>query len=159
MTLARLSRSLRLLFQVPAILYRWRCGWLLGHRFLLLIHVGRRTGLPRRTVLEVVEYRREGPEAIVISAFGRNAGWLRNIQAMSSFELIIGARRFAAVYRFIDEPEAARVLTGYQRRNWLISPIIRLVLSRLLGWRYDGSEQQSRRLAAQLPMIGFRPQP
>ena len=159
MTSARLSRSLRLVFQAPAIIYRWRCGWPLGHGFLLLIHVGRRTGLPRRTVLEVVEYRREGREAIVISAFGRNAGWLRTIQAMSSFELIVGARRFAAVYRFLDETEAARVLRGYQRRNWLIAPIIRLVLSRLLGWRYDGSEQQSRRLAAQLPVIGFRPQP
>ena len=97
MTSARLSRSLQLVFQAPAILYRWRCGWLLGHRFLLLIHIGRRTGLPRRTVLEVVEYRRDGPEAIVISAFGWNAGWLRNIQAMSSFELIVGSRRFAAV--------------------------------------------------------------
>jgi deazaflavin-dependent oxidoreductase (nitroreductase family) len=97
MTSARLSRSLRLVFQAPAIIYRWRCGWPLGHGFLLLIHVGRRTGLPRRTVLEVVEYRREGREAIVISAFGRNAGWLRTIQAMSSFELIVGSRRFAAV--------------------------------------------------------------
>ena len=159
MTSARLSRSLRLVFQAPVILYRWRCGWLLGHRFLLLIHIGRRTGLPRRTVLEVVEYRRDGPEAIVISAFGRNADWLLNIQAMSSFELIIGSRRFAAVYRFLDETEAARVLRGYQRRNWLIAPVIRLMLSRFVGWRYDGSEQQSRRLAAQLPVIGFHPQP
>ena len=48
----------------------------------------------------------------MISAFGRNADWLLNIQAMSSFELIIGSRRFAAVYRFLDETEAARVLTG-----------------------------------------------
>jgi hypothetical protein len=49
--------------------------------------------------LEVVEYRRDGPDAIVIDAFGWNAGWLRNIQGMSSFELIVGARRFAAAYR------------------------------------------------------------
>ena len=49
-------------------LYRWKCGWLLGHRFLLLIHVGRRTGLRRCTVLEVLEYRKEGSEAVVMSA-------------------------------------------------------------------------------------------
>jgi hypothetical protein len=79
----------------------------------------------------------------VISAFGRNAGWLRNIQAMSSFEPIVGARRFAAVYRFLDETEAARVLTGYQRRNWLIAPIIRLVLSRLLAGDMTGRNNRA----------------
>jgi hypothetical protein len=31
------------------------------------------------------------------------------------------------------------------------------VLSRFLGWRYDGSEQHARRRAAQLPVIAFRP--
>jgi hypothetical protein len=102
-----LSSSLRLVFHAPAILYRWRCGWLLGHRFLLLIRVGGRTGLHDRTVLKVVEYRREGPGALVIEAFGRNPGWLRNIQAMSSFELIIGSRRFAAFFRFLGATEAA----------------------------------------------------
>ena len=65
----QLSGALRLLFRLPAILYRWRCGWLLGRRFLLLIHVGRRTGKLRRTVLEVIEYRRDLVEALVISAF------------------------------------------------------------------------------------------
>ena len=60
---------------------------MLGHRFLLLIHVGRRTGLRRHTVLEVMEYRREGPEAVVMSAFGRNADWLRNIGG--SFDIAI----------------------------------------------------------------------
>ena len=71
--------ALRRLFRVPVYLYRWKCGWLLGHRFLLLNHTGRRTGLPRHTVLEVLEYREDGPEAVVMSAFGPGASWLRNI--------------------------------------------------------------------------------
>ena len=61
---------LRRLFRAPEYFYRWRCGGLLGHRLLLLIHIGRRTGLRRHTVLEVLEYRKEGPEAVVMSAFG-----------------------------------------------------------------------------------------
>ena len=157
MTTTRLSGTLRRLFRAPVYLYRWRCGWLLGHRFLLLIHVGRRTGHRHHTVLEVIEYRKEGREAVVMSAFGPNADWFRNIEATPGPELVIGSRRFTAAHRILEEDEAVRVLGGYQRRNRLIAPIIRSVLSRLLGWRYDGSEGHRRRLAAQLPLIAFRP--
>jgi deazaflavin-dependent oxidoreductase (nitroreductase family) len=152
-----LGRLSRLLFRAPACLYRWRCGWLLGHRFLLLVQIGRHSGRRRYTVLEVIEYRPDGPEAIVMSAFGRQADWLRNIEATPSFDVVIGRARFAAAYRRLGETEAARALLGYQRRNRLIAPLIRRVLSRFLGWRYDGSEQHARRLAAQLPVIAFRP--
>jgi deazaflavin-dependent oxidoreductase (nitroreductase family) len=153
----RLNGTLRRLFRAPVNLYRWNFGRLLGHRFLLLTHIGRRTGLRRHTVLEVMEYRKEGPEAVVMSAFGRNADWLRNIEAAPAPEVVIGSQHFVAAHRFLDEEEAIRVITGYEQRNWFIAPIIRAVLTRLLGWRYDGSEGARRRLAAQLPLIAFRP--
>jgi deazaflavin-dependent oxidoreductase (nitroreductase family) len=155
--MTRLNAALRRLFRAPVYLYRWNLGWLLGHRFLLLIHIGRRTGLRRHTVLEVMEYRKEGPEAVVMSAFGRNADWLRNIEARPGPEVVIGSQHFAATHRFLDEEEAVRVITGYERRNWFIAPIIRAVLSRLLGWPYDRSKNARRRVVAQLPLVAFRP--
>ena len=157
MVATRLNAALRRLFRAPVHLYRWRCGWLLGHRFLLLIHVGRRTGLRRHTVLEVVEYRKEGPEAVVISAFGHNADWLRNIAATPDPEVVIGSQRFIAACRVLEEEEAVRVIAGYERRNRFVAPVTRSVLSRLLGWRYSGAEEDRRRLVAQLPFIAFRP--
>jgi deazaflavin-dependent oxidoreductase (nitroreductase family) len=157
MAATRLGRTLRCAFRAPVYLYRWRCGWLLGHRFLLLIHVGRRTGLRRHTVLEVLEYRKEGPEAIVMSAFGPNADWRRNIDATPGSEVVLGSQRFTAAHRVLDEVEAVRVIRGYERRNRFIAPIIRTVLSRLLGWRYYGSESDRRRLVTQLPLIALRP--
>lgn len=157
MAASRSNGMLRRLFRAPAYLYRWRCGWLLGRRFLLLVHIGRRTGRRRCTVLEIVEYREDGPEAVVISAFGRNADWLRNIEATPDPELVIASRQFTAACRVLGEEEAVRVLGNYQQRHRLAAPIIRAVLSRLLGWRYDGSEAHRRRLAAQLPFIAFCP--
>ena len=157
MAASRLSGTWRWLFRMPAFLYRWRLGWLLGHRFLLLIHLGRRTGLRRHTVLEVMEYRAEGPEAVVMSAFSRSADWLRNIEATPGPEVVIGSLHFVAAHRFFDQEEAMRVIIGYERRNWIIAPIIRMVLSRLAGWQYDGSGGARRRLVAQLPLIAFRP--
>ena len=56
--------------------------WLLGNRFLLLIHIGRRTRRRRETVLEILEFRKEAPEMVVMSGFGHNANWLRNDQGV-----------------------------------------------------------------------------
>lgn len=153
------SRStLKHLLRAPVYLYHWHLGPLLGHRFLLLTHVGRRTGRIHQTVLEVMEYRSAGPEAVVMSGFGRNADWLLNLEAGSSAQVEIGARHFVAQYRFLGHEEAMKVVQGYEQRNRFIAPILRYVLSRLLGWPYSGSETERRRLVAQLPLLGFRPQ-
>jgi deazaflavin-dependent oxidoreductase (nitroreductase family) len=157
----RPNRFLRLLYRAPVFLYRWHCGWLLGRRFLLLDHTGRRSGLRRSTVLEVVEYRPRLPEAVVISAYGFAAEWLRNIEAGGEAEMVVGTRRCAVEHRFLGEDEAMRALSGYLRRNRLIAPIVRFGFSRFLGWRFDGSEAAVRRLVRQLPSIalGCRPRP
>lgn len=152
------NRTLRWLLRAPVYLYRWRCGWLVGHRFLLLIHIGRRTGLHHETVLEVVEYRKERHEAVVISGFGPTADWLRNIAAAPTPEVVLGSRRFTATYRILGADEAVRVIERYERRHWLIAPIIRAVLSRLVGWSYTGSAADRRKVADQLPLVAFRPQ-
>jgi deazaflavin-dependent oxidoreductase (nitroreductase family) len=149
--------TLRYFLRAPVYLYRWRCGCLLGNRFLLLTHIGRRTGLRHQTVLEVMEYRKEGPEVVVMSGFGRNADWLRNIEATPDPEVVVGSQRFIAAHRILDEEEAIRVVRGYEQRNRFMAPIVRCVLSRLLGWRYHGTEIDCGRLVAELPLIAFRP--
>jgi deazaflavin-dependent oxidoreductase (nitroreductase family) len=108
MPATRSSATLRCLFRALVYLYRGKCGWLFGHRFLLLIHLGRRTGLRRYTVLEVLEYRKEGPEAVVMSALGPNSDWLRNIGATWGAEVVIGSRRFTVVHRVLDQEEGVR---------------------------------------------------
>jgi hypothetical protein len=161
------------IFRLPVYLYRWHCGRLLGHRFLLLNHIGRRTGLRHQTVLEVMEYRQDGPELIVMSGFGHQANWLRNIaprpgpmapdpevpapEIPAPEIIIVGAQRFAATHRVLEADEAIQVVAHYERRHRILAPVIRAVLSRLLGWRYDGSDDARRRLVAQLPLVVFRP--
>lgn len=146
------------LFRWPVYLYRWHLGWLFGKRLLLLTHIGRRTGLLRRTVLEVVEYRKEGPEVVVVNGFGPHSDWLRNVEARAGEEVLVGSQHFVATHRFLDEDEAARVMRDYERRNRFIAPIVRAGLSWILGWEYQGSEADRRRLVKQLPLIAFRPQ-
>jgi hypothetical protein len=64
---------LRLAFRLPIYLYRLDLGWLLGHRFLLLVHRGRKTSLLHQTVLEVVLYDPTIRESVVASAWGEEA--------------------------------------------------------------------------------------
>ena len=109
------------LFRAPVYLYRWGLGWLFGKRLLLLTHTGRRTGLQRQTLLEVVEYRKEGPEVVVANGFGPECDWVRNIEARPGEEVTVGSQHFVAVHRHLSEDEAVKVIQGYERRNRLIA--------------------------------------
>ncbi len=145
------------LFRAPVYLYRWGLGWLFGHRLLLLTHIGRRSGLRRQTVLEVVEYRKDGPEVVVANGFGPESDWLRNIDARPGEEVTVGAQHFVASHRFLGEDEAMGVIAGYEHRNRFIAPIVRRGFSWLLGWQYHSGERDRRRLVRQIPLIAFRP--
>lgn len=145
------------LFRIPVYVYRWGLGWLFGHRLLLLTHMGRRSGLRRQTVLEVVEYRKDGPEVVVASGFGLNSDWLRNIEANPGEEVEVGTQRFIASHRFLNEEEAMNVIQNYEHRNRFIAPIVRAGFSWLLGSRYRGSDIDRQRLVKKLPLLAFRP--
>jgi hypothetical protein len=59
---------------LPIYLYRLDLlGRLLGHRFLLLVHRRRESGLLRETVLEVLLHDPSTREGVVLSAWGRKA--------------------------------------------------------------------------------------
>jgi deazaflavin-dependent oxidoreductase (nitroreductase family) len=147
------SKYCKLVFRTPVFLYRCGLGWLLGRRFLLLIHIGRRSGKRHETVLEIIEYRSNGPEAVVLSGFGASADWFRNVTAAAQTEVVIGIRRFTADHRVLEANEAVDVWARYERRHRLARPLIRLVLNRLLGWRYTGTVGDRQNMAVQLPMI------
>jgi len=148
-----LSRLLR----APCRLYDCDLGWLLGHRFLRLTHVGRRTGQPHQTMLEVVGSNRADHEFIVVAGLGRSAQWYRNLQVHEAVEVAVARERFVPAHRELLIPEAEAVLATYERRNRWLTPLIRPALSWLVGWRYDGTDAARQRLAAELPLIGLRP--
>ena len=64
---SRPTGALRLAFRLPIYLYRLGLGQLLGHRFMLLTHRGRRSGRVYQTALEVVRYDPSLRETVVAS--------------------------------------------------------------------------------------------
>jgi deazaflavin-dependent oxidoreductase (nitroreductase family) len=137
----------RALLQAPVWLYRLHLGRLLGGRFLLLRHRGRKTGQPHDTVLEVIG--RQDDEVFVISGFGPRAAWLLNIQAAPPLLVQTGSRRFVPLARFLDEQQAAAILAEYAGRYPRSAAA--------LGKRLYGGEFSPERLASSTTVVGLRP--
>jgi deazaflavin-dependent oxidoreductase (nitroreductase family) len=148
---------LRAVLGLPVWLYRAHLGRLLGQRFLLLVERGRTTGRIRRVVIEVVRFDPLRRESTVVAGWGRDTQWLRNVLAGGALEVQTGSRSYVPTVRILPADEATSVLADYERRNWLIAPLVRRVLGRLLGWPYDGGPRARARAVAQLEMVAFRP--
>ena len=108
-------------------------------------------------MLEVIGTGPQGKEILVVAGLGRAADWYRNLRATPIVEIAFDRSQFRAAHRTLDVPEAIDALTEYERRNRWITPLIRRVLSWLVGWRYDGSDSARQQLARQLPIVAFRP--
>lgn len=149
------NRFVRAIFRAPVGLYDHGLGWVLGRRFLCLTHVGRRSGHRYRTVLEVIGLTND--EVTVIAGLGPSSDWFRNLQAGSGADVQLGRARFAADHRVLGTGEAAAAIADYERRNRLVRPVLHRVLTRLVGWPYDGSRTARDRLVRQLPLVALRP--
>jgi deazaflavin-dependent oxidoreductase (nitroreductase family) len=138
-------------------LYAIGGGRLLGHRFLMLRHRGRRSGRIYSTVLEVIAWDAAAREAVVMSGFGSGAQWYRNVLAGGAVEVRIGGDRFTPDARPLSDEEAAAALRSYERRNRIAAPVARRVLGRLAGVAHDGSDVARLRVVERLPLVAFRP--
>jgi len=144
---------LRLVLRLPVYLYRLGLGRLLGHRFLLLTHRGRKSGRTYETVLEVVRYEPSTRETIAVSGRGEKSDWFRNISAHPAPEVRTGSERYAPEQRFLTPEEVYAEIADYERRHpWAVR-----VVPPLLGFDLDGSEAARRSFASSLRMVAFRP--
>jgi deazaflavin-dependent oxidoreductase (nitroreductase family) len=151
----RPGRLAKRVLAVPALLYKIGAGRLLGHRFLLLTHSGRKSGRLYRAFLEVVRWDPAKEEAVVMSGLGNRAAWYLNALAGGAQEVQIGDRRFQPVVRPLEPQEAERVFAEYERHSRLVALALRPLLSRLAGFRYDGSRAARMRLVETLPMMAL----
>jgi deazaflavin-dependent oxidoreductase (nitroreductase family) len=144
---------LRFAFRLPIYLYRLDLGRLLGHRFLLLVHRGRESGLLRETVLEVLLHDPARRESVVLSAWGEEADWYGNIGAAPALEVRTGGQRYVPDQRFLAPEENHAVVSDYGRRH----PLAFRVFARVFGYPLDGTEAARREVACSLRLVAFRP--
>ncbi|HUH72494.1 MAG TPA: nitroreductase family deazaflavin-dependent oxidoreductase [Mycobacterium sp.] len=142
----------RLLFRIPIHVYRLRLGWLFGSRLLLLNHIGRVSGKPRQTILEVAEH--DGDSFVVASGWGPTAAWYRNILHTPDVTIQVGTRTIAVTAIPLDKEQGAQVFVRYGSRHRTVA---KYVLARVLGFSVDGSDADFRAVGQRLPFVRFVP--
>jgi deazaflavin-dependent oxidoreductase (nitroreductase family) len=142
----------RAFFRFPIWLYRANLGWLLGGRFLLLNHVGRKTGLPRQAVLEVVQHDQETDTYVVAVGFGKKSAWYRNLLAQPEVSIQVGRRKLDVTAGQLPPEEAGEVFLDFTRRYPGEAKF-----AGMLGYEVDGSEEDYRKMGEMMTLIALRP--
>jgi deazaflavin-dependent oxidoreductase (nitroreductase family) len=126
-----------------------------GSRLLMLEHAGRKTGIRRYVVLEVVDH--PDPHTYVVAAgFGDRAQWLRNVRVSPRVRVYSGSRRpVPAIARPLSSEETAAALTAYARRHPRAWAALKPVFEATLGARIDSDDTSLPVIA--LDLGGSRP--
>ena len=149
------GKALRFGLHLPVWLYRAHLGWLLGDRFLMLIHTGRKSGQPHQTVIEVVQYKKDIDTYFVVSGWGEKSDWYQNIRKTPSVTIYAGGRKFQSTAEFISKEKAVELLAAYAHDH----PIAFSELSGLfLGGHGRPGNDAPERIAEKMPMVAFHPE-
>jgi deazaflavin-dependent oxidoreductase (nitroreductase family) len=151
------SGALRLLLRLPIALYRLRLGWLLGQRFLLLEHIGRKSGRVRKTVVEVVGHDRTSDTYSIVSGWGKRAQWYQNLLANPKITIQVGRRHLNVCAETLPPAEGARALVEYRQKH----PLATRELSRMLvgeNLAKSSPEELERIVQESLPVVALQPQ-
>ncbi len=138
--------------KMPLILYRLGLGWMLGKRFLLLTHVGRRSGKIYRSVLAVLRFDEKTRETLAVSPWS-GSNWYRNIQATPALEVETNGVRFAPVQRSLSAEEIAALFIEFRKEH----PIFSRMIARIPSWKIDSTYDEFLALARTLRGVSFRP--
>jgi len=138
--------------KMPLILYRLGLGWIFGKRFMLLTHVGRRSGKVYRSVLAVLQYNQETREILTVSPWN-GSNWYRNIQATPALEVETGRVHYAPEQRPLSPEEIAALFIEFRRQH----PIFSRMIARIPGWKIDSTYDEFLELARTLRGVAFQP--
>ncbi len=148
---------LRWALRLPRVLYRIGLGGLLGQRFILLNHIGRKTGTVHQTVVEVVGHDQDSDTYYVVSGWGFKAQWYQNIIAQPDIIVQVGRRKLSVHAEPLPPEEAVRLIRAYQARYPVAARELGRVMDIDMGSTDDARLQQI--IRDRLPMLGLRLQP
>lgn len=147
----RPGRFLRWFYRAPVLLYDIGLGGLMLGQ-LRLTTVGRASGRPRRTVVDVVGHDAATDTYYVVSAYGRRSDWYRNLQANPNARVQVRRREFSARAETLPGEEAEPLFLDFCRRHRLY---VRTMF-RLIGIKVD-TDEDARAAAAEMRVVAIKP--
>ena len=142
----------RWFLRMPIQFYHWGLGWLLGQRFLLLYHTGRKSGQPRQTVLEVVYHDAAANIYYIASGWGEKSDWLRNVAQTPAVTVQVGRHTFPSHAQRLDVPQAQAILLQYARQH---ETAFRALSKMMIGKTLDPTAEACLELAQAIPLVAL----
>jgi len=143
----------RLAFRLPISLYHLGLGWLMGTRFVLLTHTGRKSGLSRQTVLEVVRYDKASGVCIIASGWGVKSDWYQNISANPKVIFQVRNKHSSGIAERLSPDAGGQELLDYAHRH----PMAFRELVHFMGYQLDGTQEDIYAAGRILPMFLLKP--
>lgn len=134
---------LRFLFRIPVFFYRIGLGWLFGERFVLINHVGRKTGAQHQAVVEVVEREKGTNNVIVVAGYGEQTQWYKNLRKQPRTTIQIGNLKSTVSAELITPEAGEDIIARYAERY---GKLTRQLFS-MIGYEWDGTEKGARAIA------------
>jgi deazaflavin-dependent oxidoreductase (nitroreductase family) len=105
------------LWRAPIHLYKIGLGPVMGKKFLLLNHIGRKSGQVRQAVLEIDRYDPETNTYIVASGFGRKSDWYRNLQKTPDVTIQLGRKKLKARAELLTPEQSGEEMARYAQAH------------------------------------------
>jgi len=140
-------------WRLPIWIYRLGLGCLMGSRFLLLNHTGRKSGQPRQAVLEIIRSYQNEDRYLVVSGFGKASHWYQNIKKEPKVTIQVGRKKITALAEQLDADTAGEMMVIYAQNN----PGAIKALSGLIGYEIEHTPAGYRSFGNGIPVIQFTP--
>lgn len=140
----------RLMFRAPIWLYRLGLGFVMGKRFVLLNHIGRKSGLSRQVVLEVVDYDPESRRVVVCAGFGPKSQWYQNLLAEPDVSIQLGAKKWDVSARPLTPEQGGEVFQAFCENNPAEAKF-----ANVLGYEVDGTPEDYYDMGTQMTFVGL----
>lgn len=150
---APLTGIKRRLARAPIWLYGHRLGWMLTGHFIELNHVGRKTGLPRKAVVEVCRHDDGTGSYVICSGWGERSQWFQNLMANPNITIQVRNRRIPVTAHRLTAEQGGKEMVAYAHCH----PRAAKRLSRFMGFEPDGSDDRYRDIGRNLPFVRLDP--
>ncbi|MBN2044827.1 MAG: nitroreductase family deazaflavin-dependent oxidoreductase [Anaerolineales bacterium] len=142
----------RWFLRAPIWIFRLGLGGLLGKRFLLLNHIGRKSGLLRQAVLEVVIHEKDSNTYYVNAGFGPKTQWLQNLRAHPNVSIQVGWRKWDVRAEVLSPQQSGEVFRRFAEGNKLAA-----TYAKALGFEVDGSLDDYYQMGTMMIFVALRP--
>ncbi len=142
----------RQMWRLPIWLYRAHLGWLLTNHFLLLEHIGRKSGQVRQAVIEIVKYDKASDVYYIVAGFGPTSDWYQNLLKTPRARIQSGFRKADVLAEVLPIEQAGDVFMDYARRY----PTAIRTLAKIIGYEVKKGEVDYREFAKVVPIVALK---